>query len=198
MNGFVYAIGGYDSTKNEFLDSAEKYNIETDKWEGIKPLNEIRCAPGVAVANIDAVNKIVVCGGYDGNDRLDTIEIYDSSLQEWSLVSAKLPIPLSNLAVLSSAENRVLVLGGGNTSYYMNVTVIDLTTDETIELKQIPYGIDIRNKAIYCKGFIYIMGGKDKRCMQYSIKENKWKSVEPYPIDNNLDSFSCALAYKIK
>ena len=37
-------IGGYDATKNKFLKSCERYDIEKDIWESISPLKIAKCA----------------------------------------------------------------------------------------------------------------------------------------------------------
>ncbi len=51
-------------------------------------------------------------GGYDGKDRLNTIEVYNPELNKWTVLSTKLDFPLSNAAAVSDNDN-IYILGGG-------------------------------------------------------------------------------------
>jgi N-acetylneuraminic acid mutarotase len=53
-----------------------------------------------------------VFGGYDGKDRLNTIEVYNPELNKWTVLSTKLDFPLSNAAAVSDNDN-IYILGGG-------------------------------------------------------------------------------------
>lgn len=68
MNGYVYAISGYDN-KNKCMAGCQTYDPKNDEWRSIAGLNTPRCAFAVVVLN----NKIWVLGGYNGQERIDTI-----------------------------------------------------------------------------------------------------------------------------
>jgi hypothetical protein len=46
----IYAIGGYDGSK--YLSSIEKYDLFTETWTTVKPMNVARCTLS-AVASVD-------------------------------------------------------------------------------------------------------------------------------------------------
>lgn len=47
LEGYVYAVGGYDSTSQ--LRSVERYCLNSDKWEFVSPMKSPRSALSVAV-----------------------------------------------------------------------------------------------------------------------------------------------------
>jgi N-acetylneuraminic acid mutarotase len=63
LNGFVYAIGGYDGINNKFLRSCEKYNVLTNEWTYFDSMNIARCAFSASSVNN---SFIYIFGGYDG------------------------------------------------------------------------------------------------------------------------------------
>ena len=46
---YVYAVGGYDGTNQ--LHTVERYDVETNQWEIISPMNRPRSALSVAVVD---------------------------------------------------------------------------------------------------------------------------------------------------
>jgi N-acetylneuraminic acid mutarotase len=73
LNGFVFAIGGYDGNSKEMLSTCEKYDFAQDKWTLVDSLNQQKCA--FAATGVE--NKLIfVFGGYNGRERLNTIERY--------------------------------------------------------------------------------------------------------------------------
>jgi len=76
-------LGGYDGTLNSFLSSCEKYDLETDEWKPVSSMMIAKCAFGTTtVAN----RYIFVVGGYDGHERLNTIEKYDAKIDKWTML----------------------------------------------------------------------------------------------------------------
>ena len=100
-------ISGYDG-KNKGMAGCEAYDIFREEWKAIKGLNTPRCA----FAAIVCKGKIYVFGGYDGKDRLSSIEVYSPEVNKWTVLSTKLDFPLSNAAAVSDNEN-IYILGGG-------------------------------------------------------------------------------------
>lgn len=58
FEGHIYALGGHDGLS--IFDSVERYNVETNRWSIMTPMQTKRCRLGVATLN----GKIYVCGGY--------------------------------------------------------------------------------------------------------------------------------------
>ena len=100
-------ISGYDG-KNKGMAGCESYDIFKEEWKPIKGLNTPRCA----FAAIVCAGKIYVFGGYDGRDRLSTIEIYNPDSNKWTVLSVKLFFPLSNAAAVAEGK-YIYILGGG-------------------------------------------------------------------------------------
>jgi hypothetical protein len=86
-------MGGYDGADNRFLKSCERYNILTDEWTMITSMKIARCAFSATSVNDE---KAYIFGGYDGNQRLASIERYMPDSDSWELLNLTLKFPLSN------------------------------------------------------------------------------------------------------
>ncbi len=191
----IYVIGGYNGKSKTFLRTCERFNMHDNRWLPIASLNTQRCAFAATSLNGE---KLAVCGGYDGKKRLDTIELYDPREEEWKLLETKLPLPLSNLAAFNPFRDRVVILGGGlSTGFYTSVQMMNMKTGELSTLAPINYGKDLRNKVIFTNNAAYAFGGSNYSAEKLLIENNKWVSVTPYNMQNNLDSWSCALTFQL-
>ena len=54
-------------------------------------------------------DKIYVIGGYDGNQRLKTVEVFDGN--SWTLLESKMNLQRSNFAV-TIMDDQIMVMGG--------------------------------------------------------------------------------------
>ena len=191
----IYVIGGYNGKAKSFLKSCEKFLIKENRWVPIADLITQRCAFAATSLNGD---KVIVCGGYDGKKRIDTIEVYDPKSEEWKLLELKLPLPLSNLAAFNPYRDHIVILGGGlSTGFYTSVQMLNMKTGEWSELSAVNYGKDLRNKVIFINNAAYAFGGNNYSAEKLLIDNNKWVAVNPYDIQNNLDSWSCALTFQL-
>lgn len=60
------------------------------------------------------VNRhIYAIGGFNGKQRLKTIEEYNVVKNEWRLLEFSLPFGLTNSSAVSVNESKILVFGGG-------------------------------------------------------------------------------------
>ena len=91
INDHVYVIGGFNMTIKSFLSSTERYDFTENKWIYVEKLNIGRCAFAACSLNNE---YILVCGGYDGKKRLDSIEIYQPNKNIWTLHKMKLQMAL--------------------------------------------------------------------------------------------------------
>ena len=72
-------------------------------------------------------HQIFVCGGYDGEIRVSSMEIYDETNNTWTLLEDKLSIAIANSACCSIFDHQVILLGGGSDSgFSKDVYKIDL------------------------------------------------------------------------
>ncbi|CAF1597901.1 unnamed protein product, partial [Didymodactylos carnosus] len=78
---FIYVVGGYTSNENVAtqLDSVECFNILSNQWTFIQSLHCRRSAHSCVVLD----RKILATGGYDGNNFLSVVEIYDPDTNTW-------------------------------------------------------------------------------------------------------------------
>ncbi len=73
VDGFIYAIGGSDST-GKSLATVEKYNPSTNSWSAAASLNTARSHFGALLGPLDV---IYVTGGIDVNGHfLNSSEIF--------------------------------------------------------------------------------------------------------------------------
>lgn len=49
------------------------------KWSCVQPMNSIRSRVGVAVMN----RQLYAIGGFNGHDRLRTVEVFDPETSKW-------------------------------------------------------------------------------------------------------------------
>lgn len=55
----------------------------TERWELAEAMSILRSRVGVAVLN----NKLYAFGGYNGIERLSSVEVFDPSTKSWNIVS---------------------------------------------------------------------------------------------------------------
>ena len=67
----IYVFGGF--VKKYRLENCYKYDTKTNMWVSIAPINVNRLVAACTVFK----GKIVLTGGYDGNDDLSSVEAYD-------------------------------------------------------------------------------------------------------------------------
>lgn len=189
----VFVIGGYDGASSVFLKTCEAYSVEKDTWEEISPMVVGKCAFSATVVN---KKNIFTFGGYDGTKRLDGIEKYEIETDKWRLLQQKLLFPLSNCACFSPAVSKVVILGGGFSSgFSLQVKMIDIETGKWTTLPQMTEGRDLRNKVVYYKDFAYAVGGYNFGAEKLSLQKKEWMALPSYLMNDNLDSWSCALTF---
>jgi kelch-like protein 1/4/5 len=84
-NGFLFAIGGHESsTTNKCAvrhDDGERYDPRCDQWTFITGFNRPKEALAIAAVS----NRLYIVGGFDGKV-LDEVEQYDPETDKWSKV----------------------------------------------------------------------------------------------------------------
>jgi N-acetylneuraminic acid mutarotase len=61
-----------------------RYNTWTKQWSSVAPMNSARAWPSVAVAD----NRIYVMGGFDGSNRLRSVEVFNPEEDSWTFVAS--------------------------------------------------------------------------------------------------------------
>lgn len=194
LNGYVYALGGYDGQTSRFLHDCERYSLLSDEWSPISSMNTARCAFSATAVNS---RYIFIFGGYDGAQRLSSIEKYDPDEDRWLLVPVALKSPLSNSACFSPKKNAVIVLGGGlSTGFSFHVQQLDVETGLWTNLPMMTEGRDLRNKVAFFENKVYCVGGYNFKAEVLELGREGWEQLTTYPVGDNLDSWSCALTFR--
>jgi len=150
-------MGGYDGANNRFLKSWERYNILTDEWVMINNMKIARCAFSATAVND---KMIYIFGGYDGTQRLSSIERYTPDTDSWELLSLTLRFPLSNWACFSPEPGKIVILGGGFSSgFSLAVDMLDIEQETWTSLPMMTEGRDLRNKIAVYNNRAYCIGG---------------------------------------
>ena len=104
----VFVMGGLNTT-DRILDKCELYFKSNDSWNPMPPL----CIARNNATALKLTDDSVYCfGGVTENGITDTIEMFSFSLNEWSLLSIKLPNPASLTSVFKLTDRKILIVGG--------------------------------------------------------------------------------------
>ncbi|XP_051943943.1 kelch-like protein 18 isoform X2 [Hippocampus zosterae] len=79
----IYAVGGLNSS-GDSLNVVEVFDPMGNFWERCQPMRTARSRVGVAVVN----GLLYAIGGYDGQSRLSTVEVYNPETDAWTGVSS--------------------------------------------------------------------------------------------------------------
>ena len=103
----IYSIGGYDG---EYLNSAERYDIQSDKWISIAPIKQKR----VNHAAVSIGESIFVLGGGDGST-LKSVEMYDVRSNQWMEIT---PLNTARMNLTAAiCGNSIFAIGGDEKGY---------------------------------------------------------------------------------
>ena len=143
------------------------------------------------------ISLIFACGGFEGERRLDVMEVYDVNKDEWTLIEVRLPVRLSNHACISVEDNKVLIVGGGTSDgHSTDIYNIELTTKTVSRFAKMSTGRDLRNKIVCHNDEVFTVGGNmyctsEKLC----LSTKKWTALKEYAslIGEPLDSWFSTL-----
>lgn len=124
INNTIYTVGGAVGSKR--LSSVEKLDIKggeqsSSNWSLVASLNIARSRPGVAALN----GKLYAIGGYNGHDRLCSVECYDPQINQWQLIES-MSFPRNSPAVAVQG-NKIYAAGGHDGKKVLNsVEIYDI------------------------------------------------------------------------
>ena len=72
------------------LDSTEILDTEDGKVTMASPMNSKRYAHGMGVLTINGEDRLAVFGGYDGENELNSVELYNTKTEKWEMTDFKL------------------------------------------------------------------------------------------------------------
>ncbi|PAV59310.1 hypothetical protein WR25_15652 [Diploscapter pachys] len=165
--GLIFAVGGFaKSPEAEALSSVEMYDPLTRKWSSVEKMPTTRSRVGVAVCQ----KELYAIGGYNGLERLKTVEVFDYSNKSWRMV----------------VEFEFLVLGGHDgSSIFNSVERFSLVKGEW---ESFPPMISKRCRlgATAFRGKLYVCGGYDGT--------NNLSTVEMYKAESDSWNFAPSLS----
>jgi hypothetical protein len=109
VNGRIYVMGGCGQMQHSSRHRiCERYDPDENQWRRVADMIAVRSDMGAAVHN----TKIIVVGGFNGSDYLNSAEMYDPSTNRWrSLPNMRSPRGGVGCAVL---DGMLYVIGGNN------------------------------------------------------------------------------------
>ncbi|XP_078521598.1 kelch-like protein 6 isoform X1 [Lissotriton helveticus] len=176
----VYISGGKETQHDVW-----KYNASINKWIQVEYLNFGRWRHKMAVLG----GRLYVIGGFDGIQRVNSVEIYDPFHNCWT-EAAPLAFNVSSFAA-ASYEKKLYVIGGGPNG--------KLATDKTqcydpsVNKWTVRAPMPVEAKCINAVSFhnhIYVVGGAMKALYSYSPIEDTWCLVTHF----SHERASCGIA----
>ncbi|KAK2860791.1 hypothetical protein Q7C36_004957 [Tachysurus vachellii] len=163
----VYLSGGKETQHDVW-----KYNASLNKWIQVEYLTTGRWRHKMAVAG----GKVYVMGGFDGVQRLSSVEAYDPFHNSWS-EAAPLLVAVSSFSA-ASYGNCIYVIGGGPNG---KLATNSLQCFEAVMNKwtlKSPMPIEAKcTNAVTFRDSIYIVGGAMKALFSYSPDTDVWTLV---------------------
>ncbi|XP_051729001.1 kelch-like protein 6 isoform X2 [Ctenopharyngodon idella] len=176
----VYISGG-----KETLHDVWKYNASLNKWIQIEFLSTGRWRHKMAVVG----GKVYVLGGFDGTQRLNSVEAYDPFHNCWT-ETAPLMLSVSSFSA-ASYDKCIYVIGGGPNGKLAtnNMQCFDSTSNKWSLKCPMPTEAKCTN-AVTFKDAIFVVGGAMKALYSYSPLEDSWTLV----IQLGCERASCGIA----
>lgn len=81
MFAFFHSFRMLIITQSQFL--LQVYDPILGRWRDAEAMSMLRSRVGVAVMK----NRLYAIGGYNGSERLNTVEVFDANSKQWSKVS---------------------------------------------------------------------------------------------------------------
>lgn len=191
LGNFIYSLGGRGV--DGVITHCEKYSISQNSWESICPLNSGRCTFPAVVVNQEL---IYVFGGYTGNSRSDSIEVYDPIMNMWTLLSVKLPMPLEAHSGTLINNKEILLMGGHDSNKGTKHAIIFSTHDsEFHKVNDLPVARYLHTAFKYEDG-IYVIGGEEDCYFDcFDLQSNSWKLVTNFKevLFHSLKTFATAI-----
>ncbi|XP_072450542.1 kelch-like ECH-associated protein 1A isoform X3 [Chiloscyllium punctatum] len=182
-NQLVYVAGGYLQRSVPNMEAFSprsgrwlRYDPETNKWTFVAPMKMCRIGAGVAVWN----GLLYVIGGFDGKNRLNSVECYRPEKDEWSLISP-MGSPRSGAGVVA-LNNYIYVAGGYNgREQFSSVERYSIETDKWENVASMKHNRSALGATAY-RGKIYVLGGFNQNGFLDSVEcydpeKDEWTEV---------------------
>ena len=174
-NSQIYVAGG-QAHQTQWLSSVECYSPWNNMWMNRPYLNFKRA--GCCLVNFNG--QLHVLGGFDGNDYLDSMEIFNGT--NWVMGVSMNSARAYFAAVVLNGELYAI---GGEDNDHEYLLSVEKYNDE------VGYWVDAKNlnnarakhHAFVLSEKIYVVGG-DERLEVFYPDDNQWKNEEDCPIED--------------
>ncbi len=119
IDGNVLIVGGYrndsvcrNTNTNSYIKTCEIYDPILNKWSVVGDLTSPRIDHSSTVFVNGGYDKVLIYGGYDGFNLVDTYSIYDSNTQDITNYSTVVPKRRKHTAETIDPGDRILLIGG--------------------------------------------------------------------------------------
>lgn len=168
-DGRVMVCGGYRSSSvwDETTDHCETW-LDGAVADAAS-MNAPRAGFALVAVPGDEGGRVLAVGGVDNPDDedptvLDTAEIYDPELGEWTLLSGRMAEPRQRFETLAVADQRIVVCGGSGVDDepLPSCEAFDLATEAFSPLPDlvIPGGRSSYGAAVLESGLVLLVGGE--------------------------------------
>ena len=157
FNNKVIVAGGqtYVNQKDKFLKTVEEYDILSDVWKPLAPMNVARYNHCLYAYN----DLIYAFAGSDGENILNTIEEYNPQTNIWKLCELHTHEPLVSFTLTPISKNELIIVGGNNGKMNLNlVATINLEANTVTVLGGIKQP-RCQHKVIHYQEDIILLGG---------------------------------------
>ncbi|XP_053565852.1 kelch-like protein 6 [Bombina bombina] len=176
----VYISGGKETQQDVW-----KYNSAINKWIQIEFLNVGRWRHKMAAL----CGKVYAIGGFDGNQRIYSVEAYDPFHNCWTEM-APLVVSVSSFAAATFQKKLYVIGGGPNGKLATDKTqCYDPLTNKWSFKSPMPVEAKCIN-AVSFHDCIYVVGGAMKALYSYSPLEDVWCLVTKF----SHERASCGIA----
>ncbi|XP_061485720.1 kelch-like protein 35 [Rhineura floridana] len=168
----IYVSGGHINSGDVWMLSSQ-LNV----WMRVACLQKGRWRHKMATL----LGKIYAVGGYDGFDRLASVECYDAFSNRWAAV-APLPKAVSSAAVIPCLD-KLYVIGGAvdDSTNTDKVQCYDPEEDKWSLLSPAPF-----NQRCICAitldNLIYVVGGLLSKIFSFNPQKDSWSEVASLPV----------------
>ncbi|XP_053561061.1 kelch-like protein 35 [Bombina bombina] len=167
----MYVSGGHMTSSDAWV-----FNTKLNVWAKIAPLNKGRWRHKMATLK----GEVYAVGGFDGLQRLSSMERYSSFTNTWTPVTPMLEA-VSSAAVVS-CMNKLYVIGGALDAYMNTDKVQCFDPEESKWTYKTPTPFSQRCiNAVELDNKIYVVGGLLSTIYSYCPLKDSWSEVASLP-----------------
>ena len=102
----IMITGGFH--RNLALNGTEIIDTEDGNVTMASPMNFERYKHGMGVITFDGEDRLAVFGGFNGTNKLDSVELYDTQTMEWEIADFKLSKEKQSFGFLTEKLSDIL------------------------------------------------------------------------------------------